>query len=296
MNSPLTRKVREQARARLPDFIIIGAMKSGTSSLASYLASHPDVFVTNPKEPDFFVAGGNWERGLPWYEQLFTEAKEGALLGEASTSYTKHPFHAGAPSLIHATVPDVRLIYLLRDPIERVVSHYRHELLRGRETRPLVPALCQDERYLTPSRYGTQLERYLDHFDSSQLLVLYSEHLRDRRSETVRTALVHIGADPDRGPEDLNWTSNTTAHSSAPVPPVARLQRTSLYRALTPLVSPKIKAGARRWMQRRISDFDPALWVLDEETTRRLRRELAPELGPVRKLGGPTPWSWAEEE
>ncbi|MDP8961819.1 MAG: sulfotransferase [Actinomycetota bacterium] len=293
---PVTPAIPEQARARLADFIIIGAMKAGTSSLASYLASHPDVFVTNPKEPDFFIAGANWERGLHWYAQLFTQAKEGALLGEASTSYTKHPICTGAPARIRATVPDARLIYLLRDPIDRVVSHYRHELLRGRETRPLITALDQDERYLAPSRYGAQLERYLDHFDSSQLLVLYSEDLLDRREETVRKALIHIGADPDRAHHDFDWTAHTTAQARAPLPPLARLQSTSLYRALTRLVSERIKARARRWTQRRISDFDPKLWELDEETISRLRGELAAELGPVREVGGPTPWSWAEGE
>ncbi|MDP8928401.1 MAG: sulfotransferase [Actinomycetota bacterium] len=293
---PLAHTIREQDRVRLPDFIIIGAMKAGTSSLASYLASHPDVFVTNPKEPDFFIAGGNWERGLDWYTQLFTEAKEGALLGEASTSYTKHPIFTGAPALMHATVPEARLIYLLRDPIDRVVSHYRHQLLRGRETRPLSTALDQDEQYLALSRYGAQLERYLDHFDRAQLLVLYSEDLHDRREETVRRALVHIGAVPDRAPQDFDWMAHTTAQARAASPPLARLQGTSLYRALTRVIPAKSKARARRWTQRQIFDFDPKLWELDEKTISRLRRELASDLGPVRELGGPTPWRWAEGE
>ncbi|MFN2557317.1 MAG: sulfotransferase [Nitriliruptorales bacterium] len=216
-------------------------------------------------------------------------------MGEASTSYTKYPIFTRAPSLIHATIPDARLIYLLRDPIERVVSQYRHQLLRGRETRPLMRVIKEDDSYLAPSRYGSQLERYLDYFDSSQLLVRYSEHLRDRRSETVRQAVAHIGADPERAPHDFDWTANTTLDASATLPPIARLQRTSWYRALTRLLSAEVKDRARRWTQRRMSDFDPALWAIDEKTISRLRRELAPELGVVRSLGGPTPWNWAEE-
>lgn len=270
-------------------------MKAGTSSLASYLSAHPDVFLCRPKEPDFFVAEANWSRGVGWYAQHFAAADRGAVVGEASTNYTKFPLFSGVAARMRATLPEARLLYLVRDPVERVVSHYRHRLLRGQEGRPLRVALQDGDSYLAPSRYGDQLERYLEHFERSQVLVLYSDDLRDRRLRTVRRAVAHIGADPGRTPPALDWVEHETAGRHGPSPLGQRLQRLPLYRMLSPLVPAAVKRCARRWTRRAILDLDPELWTLDGATVRALQREFRPQLGLVRALAGPTPWSWAEE-
>src|ERR671915_544163 len=97
----------------LPNLIVIGAMKSGTTSLHNYLSLHPEIFMTEVKEPSFFTLEGNWWRGREWYEAQFPVAAK--IRGESSPDYTKHPRHAGAPERMHAMIPDAKLVYLLRD-------------------------------------------------------------------------------------------------------------------------------------------------------------------------------------
>src|SRR5918992_1234170 len=108
----------------LPNFLIIGAAKAGTTSLWAYLREHPQVFMAEPKELHFFVAASNWKRGLGWYESHFDRAKGSVAVGEACGAYSRFPTHRGVPARIAGVVPDARLIYLVRHPIDRMVSNY----------------------------------------------------------------------------------------------------------------------------------------------------------------------------
>src|SRR5687768_751449 len=123
----------------LPTFVIIGAMKCGTTSLHYYLAEHPDVCMSEVKETNFFVAELNYARGLPWYESLFP--RRAAACGEASPVYAATWRFAGIPERMHAVLPRARLIYIVRDPVERMVSQYKHTFARGEEHRTLSVAL-----------------------------------------------------------------------------------------------------------------------------------------------------------
>src|SRR4051812_36073420 len=105
----------------LPTFLVIGAAKSGTTSLHSYLDLHPRVAMSEPKEPSFFNRE-DWEIRRDWYESLFDPAAE--VRGESSTAYTRYPIVRGAPERIRALVPDAKLVYVVRDPIDRLVAHW----------------------------------------------------------------------------------------------------------------------------------------------------------------------------
>src|SRR4029079_2322923 len=107
-------------RDDLPTFIVIGAMKAGTTSLARYLGEHPDVFVCSPKEPQFFIESGTWDRGVAWYRELFAGGRDSIARGEASTDYSKLPRHGGVVDRIAEVAPEARIVYLVRDPIERI--------------------------------------------------------------------------------------------------------------------------------------------------------------------------------
>lgn len=181
---------------RLPTFMIVGAMKSGTTSLAEYLRAHPDVFMTSTKEPRYFIDDGNYGRGIEWYRSLFADGASARARGEASTDYAKAPLWPETPARIAAVVPDVRLLYLLRDPVERVLSHYRLDVFRNLEQRPVNDAVLANSHYVDVSRYAYQLERFLEHFDRSQICVLWTDDLRDRQEETLARALTFIGVDP----------------------------------------------------------------------------------------------------
>jgi sulfotransferase family protein len=188
----------------LPSFIVIGTMKGGTTSLYHYVRDHPEIAMPRIKELDFFVDELNWSRGVEWYREQFAAGGKSGVRGEASTSYTKFPRYQGVSARMAKVVPDVRLIYVLRDPVERMRSHYQHRVANGAETRAPEVALFEDPIYLDYSRYALQLDQYLDHFDREQLLVITSEELRDDRHETVHRVFDFIGVDPNFVPANLD--------------------------------------------------------------------------------------------
>jgi hypothetical protein len=191
-------------RARRPDFLVIGAMKAATTSVYHYLAGHPDVFMAGVKELDFFVATGNWDRGIGWYEKQFEAAGDAVVAGEASTAYTKHPVVPGVPERIATLLPDCRLIYVLRDPVDRIRSHYQHRVAIGTERAPIEEAVLSDPVYLACSRYASQMERYLEWFPRDQLLLLTSERLRADRLATMREMFGFLGVDEQVVPATLD--------------------------------------------------------------------------------------------
>lgn len=200
----------------LPTFLVIGAMKAGTTSLHAYLSSHPDVFMTTPKEPNFFVEGQGWRNGVAWYESLFEGAAGARARGEASTSYAKHPFFQGVPARIKHVVPGVRLLYVLRHPIERMVSHYVHLVSDYGERKPLGEALLDNPRLFAVSDYASQIDRYLEHFDREQLLIVTSESLRDRRVETLSRIFRFLGIDDSWTPPNVDAVLHRSSEKIVP--------------------------------------------------------------------------------
>ena len=163
-------------RGRLPDFVIIGAMKSATTSLYRWLGEQPEVFVPRAKETRYF--SDLWDRGQDWYEDRFAEAIDGQLLGEASVSYTNPEFLPDAAERMSEVVPEARLIYAVRDPVQRLRSHYRFEVQRRRESRPLLEALREPHNlYLGRSMYFRCLVPYLERFPQERILVVRFEDL-----------------------------------------------------------------------------------------------------------------------
>jgi hypothetical protein len=173
---------------RLPTFLVIGAMKCGTTSLYRYLAAHPEIGMSPRKEIEFFSDDSNWARGGDWYREHFQDLAGALAVGECSTGYTKFPTHPDAPTRIAELLPNAKLVYLVRDPVERIRSHYEHNALAGWERLPIEVAVLENPEYLDITRYATQLRRYLEHFDASQILVMDSATLRHHR----RAAIAHI--------------------------------------------------------------------------------------------------------
>jgi hypothetical protein len=188
-------------RGALPNFIVIGAQKAGTTSLHAYLSEHPQVLPSATKEIHYFDL--NYSKGEGWYRRRFlslaeTARSKRAISGEASPYYLFHPL---VPSRIAETVPSAKLIALLRDPVARAYSHYQHNLRKGREQSSFADAIAremdagasnekeilasdavrnsphQDFSYLARGRYAEQLERFFARFPREQILILRSEDL-----------------------------------------------------------------------------------------------------------------------
>jgi hypothetical protein len=166
-----------QSLNRLPDFFIIGAAKSGTSSLYAYLKRHPDIFMPDLKEPEFFSKETVYKRGIEWYENLFLNALNNQLCGEASTTYSRWPHTLDSPKLIADLVPNAKFIYIMRHPIDRSYSHYGHHMREG-ITMSFEEALKKSTIYIDCSMYMDQINRYLRFFQREQFLFLFQNDLK----------------------------------------------------------------------------------------------------------------------
>lgn len=190
----------------MPTLLVIGAMKCGTTALHRTLDLHPQIGMSRPKELNFFIgpdhpaapggegwARGNWWRGMQWYAAQFAEGTRAR--GESSPGYTS-PDHPEAAARIADVIPDVRLVYLVRDPIDRAVSQYEHHRGDGTETRHIAEALLDPaSQYIARSRYHERLMPYLAHFPPGQILVVTQEDLRDHPASTLRRICAHVGVD-----------------------------------------------------------------------------------------------------
>lgn len=175
----------------LPNALIIGAQKSGTTSLNGWLRYHPSVQWSSIKEVHFFDR--NYEKGEFWYRSHFPLTQRLLSLGQPSScvleASPEYLYESCVPTRIRDLVPQARLILLLRNPVHRAISHYKHNFRNGRETRPLSEALmssegrdrsgmpCPINHYLVQGHYAEQIERYLRLFDPSQLLFIRSERM-----------------------------------------------------------------------------------------------------------------------
>jgi hypothetical protein len=174
----------------LPDFLIIGAMKCGTSTLQAQLAAQPGLFMTTPKEPNFFSDDAVFARGLAWYESLFDAAAPGDLKGEASTHYTKLPTHPRTLDRLAPVLPGRRLIYLIRDPLDRAVSHYIHEWSMGRMAGEIEPAFARHPELVDYGRYGYQLAPWVAAYGREAILLISLEEM----TRAPQAALDRVGA------------------------------------------------------------------------------------------------------
>lgn len=187
----------------LPNFLMCGAGKSGTTTVWDILRRHPDVFMPVPKEHAFFTSAAydrsTYHRGIGWYETLFAAAGAHRAIGEASGAYL---FDAQAPELIRRHVPDARLLFIFRDPVERAYSHYWQERKRGVALPPFADVIAKRlppfDRLVRTSRYATHLQRYFAVFPREQMLCLRYEELRDDPGRLLARACTFLDIDPDR--------------------------------------------------------------------------------------------------
>lgn len=267
-----------------PNLFIVGAMKSGTTSLHYYLSHHPEFFMCEPKEPGYFVEDIAWPKGEDWYLSLFKSADQRhRWLGESSTDYAKLPVYRGVAERIRAFNPDARIVYIMRDPFDRIVSHYwfgvRH-ISTGGLRQDFYTACTTDPSYIAFSNYPMQIQPYLDLFGHDQVLPLLFEDLARNPQDTVRQVLQWLGVEeqPEFEIPDKAW--NARPEEIVGVGGMGILNRIAHSRAwerISPLMPKPLKTVANRAA---LSTIDPGE---EQANIERLRRELRSELAKTRE-------------
>ncbi len=210
----------------LPNLIIIGAQKCGTSGLHYHLGLHPEVSMSKPKELNFFISERNWPRGEEWYRRHFDPRAK--VRGEASPNYTAFPQHVGVPERMAAMVPDAKLIYLLRDPLERIAAHWVHNFAKRREKGSLAETLSHPSTsYLQRSQYAMQLQQFLNHFPRENIMILDQEDFRKDRAETLRRVFEFCGADPEFSHPGFTRERHATSRKTRATKLAVRMEQAS---------------------------------------------------------------------
>ncbi len=248
--------------ARKPNLFLIGSMKCGTSTLHDHLDAHPDIFMSRPKEPSRFVSPEqlriHWPRmaelgycdSLDRYLALFDNVGDVRYAGESSTLYTKLPELTGVAERLHKFAPEARLIYIVRDPIERTLSHYWYRVKRNGEARSPIDAIAskRDPRYRALSDYAMQLRPYLERFGEGQIYVETLENLHTDLGGTLSRIFRWLGVSCEEA------LSLEPVHSN-PTPKHLRRDKARLVGAfrnspLWDVVRPLMPGGLRRIAKR----------------------------------------------
>ncbi len=297
---PVCRRARGRAPRRrcavqqhpdLPNLLIIGSAKCGTSSLHWYLAAHPEIHMSDVKELKYFH-DPDWDEKLDTYASFFDG--NAAIRGESTPSYTLHPLSPDIPERIAATVPDVKLIYLVRDPIKRTLSHFSERTQvwhRDSFERDFGDIEDPYNPYVAGGSYATQVERYLSVFSGEQLLVVDQAELLATRPETLREIFRFLGVDEDFSSPRHDVVHNP-GHRKVRWRQTGRrlaLSRTAAsVRRVVPEGPRKVLfAPAKRLTTRRI---EPPR--MDDATLDRLRDAFRPEVERLRELTGKQFASW----
>jgi hypothetical protein len=286
-----------------PTFLIIGAMKCGTTSLHHYLGEHPEIqrlpamketnFFSGPPDRIPYPRGSKRIEGLDEYEQLFSDTFR--VRGEASPCYTLYPRRKGVPERIKELVPDVKLIYIVRDPLARAVSQYHFSVSVEDERRSLAGALedLSDpySLYTCPGFYARQLDRYLAHFPQERILVVDHADLLASREATLREIFAFLSVEETfaspRFSQEMNTGREQRTYSSLIV-----WQRRAQASRLIQRLPPRVRRSARLAVERLVSRPLEAP-TLDDDTRVRLQELYADDVARLRMLMGKTLPGWS---
>lgn len=253
--------------------MMIGAMKCGTTSIAEQLALHPQICFSKVKEPGYFHKTENWRDGLEGYHALY-DPEPGQLCGEGSTFYTFFPEFTGTHERLYEYNPALKLIYVMRHPISRIISHYTHNFVREIDKRPPEQAVFEDPRYINRSRYGVQIRPYLELFSPENVLLLFFEEYTDDQIATLHRIADFL----EINPEPFAETDTTPRHQSVGQPyirfeSVRNLAGTESFQKFRGLVPTSVRHSIRdRFLANKLdekpefsSETRQALWRLLED-------------------------------
>jgi len=251
-----------------PNFIVIGSMKSGTTTLCHLLGRHPDVFMSEPKELEYFCKDEIYAKGFEWYTSLFDGVKSESAIGEGSTSYTKAPLFPNVPERIARHLPDVRLIYIVRHPLERIESHWMHRVQHG-DVRPFKKMLREYPNLIDVSRYWTQIQFYRKYFGDDQILVLFFEDLKKNPEMVLKQCFTFLSVDPGVRLANPSKRLNITRKSKAETDLLKRMRKNTAIEAAGRIIPPPLKKFLKERLEIRVEsrpvwDRAKRKWAISE--------------------------------
>jgi hypothetical protein len=277
---------------RLPNLIVVGAAKAGSTSLHNYLALHPEIAMSEDKEVRFFTDPGH----LAWvgrYQDYFPAGT--TYRGESTPQYTKWPVFPGVVDRMADLVPDARLIYLVRDPVDRAIAEYIEEATWDVITEDIETALSDADqshnRIVAPSRYATQLRELYRRFDPAQVLVVDLGDLKDDPVSTMRRIFAFLELEQIELDEEALRPLNPYGGKGRLPGWYQALRRPALIRLMHRLPTGQL-IRFRTFVTRRISKPVERPKPTDV-TLERLRKELAPEVADLRHLTGQSFAGWS---
>ena len=286
---------------RLPDFFIVGAPKCGTTTLYHYLLRHPGVFMSTPKEMSFFSKPEVYARGFDWYGALFADAATDQICGEASTTYARWPTYEGTVDRMADAAPNARLVYLVRNPVDRLYSFYAHRM-RESVTAGIDEFLDGTPEAIHSGLYGSQVDELLRRYPREQLHVMLLDDLKaDPQGELERLG-AHLGLSPfdylAAAPIVANQGSGHHAATTSITRALDRVKRTPVIGHAARLAPASVRQQAFKWLQsgpvgkrlknrhtRKMTPMTPAL-------RRRLHGYFAADLERFEELLGRDLQSW----
>lgn len=205
---------------RYPNFFIIGAPNAGTTSLWYLLKQHPDIYMSEVKEPRFF-SRSDYKKHLTWYKSLFEHVKNEKIVGEASVDYCETHLFKDTPKNIYKFNPTAKLVYVVRDPIDRINSCWRQALSSGHWYRyyyhtGLMPlsfgkAIFEYPHLLKTTMYYQNLSEFLKYFDENQIKILFYEDFKRNGQESVQSIFEFLGIDTGFVPNGIDKPKNVGA-------------------------------------------------------------------------------------
>lgn len=272
---------------RLPDFIIIGAPKAGTTSLHFYLSLHPEIFMPRVKEPNFFTdhPSSSWSMGVEWYSSLFRSDK--AVCGEASAGYAWKEVNPRSAERMHSLVPACKLIYCVRQPYERLVSHFEMSCRRGVFSGNFEEFLSHSKFGLAryASNYGRQLEEFLRYFDRSQIHFVETSQMDQARTATLQGVFDFLGVDAAFESVMFRHKRHVGRRQPFPTKQGRAIMQSGVMRFLESAMSPQVFYHLRNLLLLPFSDPAPSL-ALPAELEKEIMADFSREVRSLRKLSG----------
>lgn len=260
-----------------PDFLIIGAMKCATSSVATYLEAHPNIDMVSEREPRYFSNDANYAKGADWYSAFFADFSGDRLRGEGSNDYAAGGRFPDCAPRIAQDLPDVKLIYMVRHPVKRIISAWTQYRADSADFVPatLDEAIVARADYLIDqSLYWDNLQRYRTHFDDSQIFVGFMEDLSRDPLAFWEALCRFLGLAP--APQADLIHANPAQKKRLPSRTYSALNRNMAVRAGKTL----LPTGVKRYMRKRLFTRSVEEALSDARFSSKVQTQLEAQLRP----------------